>query len=69
MSEFILKNTIGEGRKMFRIYQLAVWLSIQNFYLHFAKVTRKCECFGHIVEPCTDVVSLNLDQGEVYSIM
>jgi hypothetical protein len=29
-----------------------VWLSIHNFYLHFTKVTRKCECFGRIVEPC-----------------
>jgi hypothetical protein len=23
-----------------------------NFYSHLTKVTRKCECFGHIVEPC-----------------
>jgi hypothetical protein len=43
---------IGEGMKIFRIYKLAVWLSIQNFYSHFTKVTRKCECFGRIVEPC-----------------
>jgi hypothetical protein len=34
---------------MFRKYQLAVWLSIQNFYSHFTKVTRICECFGRIV--------------------
>jgi hypothetical protein len=46
------KNTIGEGIKMFWKYQLTVWLSIHNFYLHFTKVTRKCECFGRIVEPC-----------------
>ena len=52
MSELKLKNTIGEGTKMFWKYQLAVWLSIQNFYSHFTKVTRKCECFGRIVEPC-----------------
>ena len=32
--------------------KLAIWLSIQNLYSHFTKVTRKCECFGHIVEPC-----------------
>jgi hypothetical protein len=50
--EFNLKNTIGEGLKMFWKYQLTVWLSIHNFYLHFTKVTRKCECFGRIVEPC-----------------
>ena len=36
---------------MFWKYQLAVWLSMQNLYSHFAKVTRKCECFGRIVEP------------------
>ena len=47
-----MKNTIGDGMKMFRKYQLAVWRSIQNFYLHFTKVTCKCECFSHIVEPC-----------------
>ena len=35
-----------------RKYQLAIWLSIRNFYSHFTKVTRKCECFGCIVEPC-----------------
>jgi hypothetical protein len=51
MSEFKLKNTIGEGTKMYWKYQLTIWLSIQNFYSHFTKVTRKCECFGHIVEP------------------
>jgi hypothetical protein len=34
---------IGEGMKILRIYKLAVWLSIQNFYLHFTKVTRKCK--------------------------
>ena len=38
--------------KMFRKYELAVWLSIQNLYSHFTKVTRKCECFGRIVKPC-----------------
>jgi len=54
MSEFKLKNTIGEETKMFWKYQLAVWLSMQNFYSHFTKVTRKCECFGRIVEPCID---------------
>jgi hypothetical protein len=32
-----MKNTIGDGMKMFRKYQLAIWLSIQNFYPHFAK--------------------------------
>jgi hypothetical protein len=26
------KNIIGDGTKNFRKYQLAVWLSIQNFY-------------------------------------
>jgi len=51
MSGLKLKNTIGEGTKMFWKYQLAVWLSIQNFYSHFTKVTRKCMCFGRIVEP------------------
>ena len=51
MLKFKLKNTIGEGMKMFLKYQLAIWLSIQNVYLHFTKVTHKCECFGHIVEP------------------
>jgi len=50
-----LKNTIGEGTKMLQIYKLAIWLSIQNFYSHFTQVTRKCECFGHIVEPWTVV--------------
>ena len=35
-----------------RKFQLAVWLSIYNFYSHFTKVTRKCECFGRIVMPC-----------------
>ena len=48
---FKMKSTIGDGMKMFRKYQLAVWRSIQNFYSHFTKVTRKCECFSHIVEP------------------
>ena len=38
--------------QIFWKYQLAVLLSIHNFYLHFTKVTRKCECFDHIVEPC-----------------
>jgi hypothetical protein len=50
-SDFKKKNTISDGMKMFRKYQLAVWWSIQNFYLHFTKVSRKCECFSHIVEP------------------
>ena len=36
---------------MFWKYQLAVWLSIRNFYSHFTTVTSKCECFGRIVEP------------------
>jgi len=44
MSEFKLKKNIGEGMKMFWKYQLAVWLSIQNFYSHLTKVTHKCEC-------------------------
>ena len=43
---------IDEGTKIFRIYKLAVWRSIQTFYSHFTKVTRKCGCFGHSVEPC-----------------
>ena len=43
---------ISDGTKNFWKYQLAVWLSIQNLYLHFAKVTCKCECFGRNVEPC-----------------
>jgi hypothetical protein len=47
-----MKITIGDRMKMFRKYQLAVWRSIQNFYSHFTKVTRKCECFSRIVEPC-----------------
>ena len=46
-----MKNIIGEGKKMIRKFQLAAWLSIYNFYSHFTKVTRKCKCFGHIVEP------------------
>jgi hypothetical protein len=46
-----MKNTIGDGMKMFQKYQLAVWRSIQNFYSHFTKVARKCECFSLIVEP------------------
>jgi hypothetical protein len=50
MLEFKLKNTIGEETKMFWKYQLAVWLSMQNFYSHFTEVTRNCECFGRIVE-------------------
>ena len=41
--------------KMFRKYQLTVWLSIQDFYSHFTEVTRKCECFGCIVEPCLEI--------------
>ena len=41
---------IGDGTKNFWKYQLAVWLSIQNFYSHFTKVTRKCESFGRNVE-------------------
>jgi len=44
--------------KMFRKYQLAVWRSIQNFYSHFTKVTRKCECFRHIVEPCLYAIKI-----------
>jgi len=43
---------IGDGTKNFRKYQLAIWLSIQNFYSHFTKVTRKCECFGRNIEAC-----------------
>ena len=39
------KKNIGEEMKMFQKYQLAVWLSIRNFYSHFTKGTRKCECF------------------------
>ena len=46
--------------KMFRKYQLAVWLSIQNFYSHFTKITRKCKCFGCIVEPCAHVSGLSI---------
>jgi hypothetical protein len=34
-----MKNTISDGMKMFRKYQLAVWRSIQIFYSHFTKVT------------------------------
>ena len=49
------KKNISEGTKMFREYQLAVWLSIQDFYSHFTEVTRKCECFGCIVEPCLEI--------------
>ena len=44
--------------KMFRKYQLAGWLSIRNFYSHFTKVTRKCECFGCIVEPCKKGINI-----------
>jgi hypothetical protein len=44
-SDFKMKNMIGDGMKMFRKYQLAIWLSIQNFCSHFTKVTHKCECF------------------------
>jgi hypothetical protein len=46
-----MKNTIGDGMKMFRKYQLAAWRSIQNFYSNFTKVTCRCECFNCIVEP------------------
>jgi hypothetical protein len=42
---------------MFRKYQLAIWLSMRNFYSRFTKVTRKCECFGRIVEPCIMIIS------------
>ena len=56
--EFKLKNNIGEGMKMFWKYQLAVWLSIRNFYSHFTTVTSKCECFGRIVEPCDKMTFL-----------
>ena len=45
---------IGDRTKNFRKYQLTVWISMQNFYSHFIKVTRKCECFGRNVEPCND---------------
>ena len=44
--------------KMFWKYQLAVWLSIRNFYSHFTTVTSKCECFGRIVEPCDKMTFL-----------
>ena len=47
--------------KMLRKYQLAVWLSIRNFYSHFTKVTLKCERFGRIVEPCKNC---NLNCGD-----
>ena len=50
-------RNIGEGMRMFRKYQLDIWLSIRNFYTHFTKVTRKCECFGRIVEPCIMIIS------------
>ena len=33
--------------KMFWKYQLVVWRSIQNFYSHFTKITRKCECLSY----------------------
>jgi hypothetical protein len=57
MSEFKLKNTIDEGTKiMFWKHQLCVWLSIPKFYSHFTKVTRKCQCFGCIVEPGGNVI-------------
>ena len=54
-SEFELKKNIGEEMKMFQKYQLANWLSMQNFYLHFTKVTRKC-----IVEPCVFIHDLEI---------
>jgi hypothetical protein len=54
-SEFKLKKNIDEEMKMFQIYQLADWLSIQNFNLHFTKVTRKC-----IVEPCVFIHDLEM---------
>jgi hypothetical protein len=57
-SEVKLKKNIGEGMKMFWKYQLAVWLSIRNFDSHFTTVTSKCECFGHIVEPCDKMTFL-----------
>jgi hypothetical protein len=50
-SDIKMKNTIGDGMEMFWKYQLTVLRSIQNFYSHFTKVTRKCASFSHIVEP------------------
>ena len=35
-----------------------IWRSIHNFYLHFTKVTRKCECFSRIVEPWSRPINL-----------
>jgi hypothetical protein len=35
-----MERYIGEGMKMFRKYQLTVWLSIRKFYSHFKKETR-----------------------------
>ena len=57
-SEVKFKNMIGEVTKNFRIYLLAVWRSIQNFYSNFTKVTCKCECFGRSVHPCYSKVAV-----------
>ena len=57
-----MKNTIGDGMKMFRKYQLAVWRSIQIFHSHFTKVTRKCKCFSRIVEPCNTQVLVQITE-------
>ena len=57
---------IDDGKKNFRKYQLTIWLSIQNFYSHFAKVTRKCECFGRNVEPCIDS---HYDKSAMFSFL
>jgi hypothetical protein len=55
-SDFKMKNTIDDGMKMFRKYQLAIWQSIKNFSLAFYK-SNKCECFSRIVEPCLPVIN------------
>jgi hypothetical protein len=54
------KKNHREGMKMFWKYQLAVWLSIRNFYSHFTKVTRKCECYGCIVEHWNEWICIQL---------
>jgi len=68
-SEFKLKKNIGQGMKMFRKYQLAVWLSIQNFYSHITKVARNYECFGRIVEPCKLALQLAVQSMSITTKM
>ena len=72
---YTLKDQIiNVATKFFCKYQLTVWLSIQNFYSHFTKVTRKWECFGQIVEPCKDelciwMVLLNLQTSSLKRVV